>query len=219
MSPKRSPPGAIVCYEERSRAGRPPYRDQDEEPAAMGVEHLRACRQRAAGRRGRGARADAREAGAPYSYFDPSQPARLWPPFGSADTLPVDWTNPPKLDPAPMQVVRRYPIHAETMAINRAYWALPGVKGTVWEHYMLVAAQWPTSAAPPGPDNDGAFFPGRTDAPARGRTTTDRSTAAAGESGQHDDGDLPAGSAVELHGLPPDRLQRARARFRRHPRE
>jgi hypothetical protein len=96
-------------------------------------------------------------------YFDPSKPKKLCPPLGKANTLPVDWTNPPKLDPAPMQVVRRYPIHAETMALNRAYWALPGVKGTVWEHYMLVAAQWPTSAAAPGPDNDGAFFPGRAD--------------------------------------------------------
>ena len=34
--------------------------------------------------------------------------------------------------------------------MNRAYWALPGIKGTVWEHYMLVASQWPTvpSAGP-----------------------------------------------------------------------
>ena len=106
---------------------------------------------------------DAKDAGAPYSYFDPSKPKKLWPPLGTANTLPVDWTNPPKLDPLRMQVVRRYPIHAGTMALNRAYWALPGVKGTVWEHYMLVAAQWPTRDAPPGPDNDGAFFPGGAD--------------------------------------------------------
>ena len=26
---------------------------------------------------------------------------------------------------------------------------------------MLVATQWPTSAEPPGPDNDGAYFPGQ----------------------------------------------------------
>jgi len=106
---------------------------------------------------------DAREAGAPYSYFDPSKPMKLWPPLGATNTLPVDWSNPPKLDPAPMQVVRRYPLHSSTMALNRAYWALPSIKGTIWEHYMLVAAQWPTATAPPGPDNDGAFFPGRTD--------------------------------------------------------
>ena len=29
---------------------------------------------------------------------------------------------------------------------------------------MLVAVQWPTSADAPGPDNDGAYFPGRPDA-------------------------------------------------------
>jgi len=104
---------------------------------------------------------DAREAGAPYSYFDPAKPARLWPPLGSKDTAPVDWSHPPKLNPEPMQVMRRYPIQPEIMAMNRAYWTLPGVKGTVWERYMLVAVQWPTSAVPPGPDNDGAFFPGQ----------------------------------------------------------
>lgn len=86
---------------------------------------------------------------------------KLWPPFGAAATLPVDAANPPKLEPSPTQVVRRHPIDAAFMAANRAYWALPGVKGTVWEHYMLVAAQWPTSADPPGPGNDGAYVPGR----------------------------------------------------------
>ena len=53
-------------------------------------------------------------------------------------------SNPPKIDPAPMQVTRRHPVHPSTMAMNRAYWALPGINGTVWEHYMLVASQWPT---------------------------------------------------------------------------
>jgi hypothetical protein len=60
-----------------------------------------------------------------------------------------------------MQVVRRHPIHGQTMALNRAYWALPGIKGTVWEHYMLVASQWPTIPAPPSPQNDGGYFPGQ----------------------------------------------------------
>jgi hypothetical protein len=103
---------------------------------------------------------DARDGGRPYAYFDPSRPAKLWPPFGSAGAEPVDATNPPQLHPTPMQVIRRYPIHGPTMAINHAYWALPGVKGTVWEHYMLVADQWPTSPDPPSPANDGSFFPG-----------------------------------------------------------
>jgi len=34
-----------------------------------------------------------------------------------------------------------------------------GIKGTVWEHYMLVANQWPTVTYPIEPLNDGAYFP------------------------------------------------------------
>jgi hypothetical protein len=110
---------------------------------------------------------DAREAGVPYSYFDPSKPDRLWPPFGSSGTLPVDWGNPPKIDPVPMQVVRRHPVDPSIMAANRAYWSLPGVRATLWERYMLVAVQWPTSGDPSGPDNDGAYFPGRPEVAAK----------------------------------------------------
>jgi hypothetical protein len=120
---------------------------------------------------------DAKDAGAPYSFFDPSKPELgLWPPFGSPATLPVSLQNPPKIDPQPMQVVRRHPIHASTMALNRAYWALPGIKGTVWEHYMLVASQWPTVTRPDDPQNDGAYFPGLTlppDAPRENYQTPD----------------------------------------------
>ncbi len=106
---------------------------------------------------------DARDAGAPYSFFDSSKPdLALWPVFGSPGTLPVSLDNPPKLDPAPMQVVRRHSIHPSTMAMNRAYWALPGIQGTVWEHYMLVASQWPTVTRPVDSQNDGVYFPGLT---------------------------------------------------------
>jgi hypothetical protein len=58
-----------------------------------------------------------------------------------------------------MQVVRRHPIHLSTIAMNRYFWALRGIKGTVWEHYMLVAIQWPTRAHSIDPHNDGVFFP------------------------------------------------------------
>ena len=103
---------------------------------------------------------DARDAGAPYSYFDASKPQLdLWPELGSPGTVPVSLDHPPEIDPVPMQVVRRHPIHPSIMAVNRAYWALPGIKGTVWEHYMLVAVQWPTRAFPIDPRNDGVFFP------------------------------------------------------------
>lgn len=103
---------------------------------------------------------DARDSGAPYSYFDESKAALgLWPKYGSPETFPVSLHNPPKLQPAPMQVVRRHPLNPSTMKTNRAYWALPGIKGTVWEHYMLVANQWPTFTYPVDPRNDGVFFP------------------------------------------------------------
>ena len=121
---------------------------------------------------------DAKDAQARYGFFDPSRPARLWPPFGAAQTQPIDRTNPPKRAPAAMQIVRRHPINAALMAKNRDYWSHPGVKGTVWERYMLVAAQWPTSSDPPGPDNDGAYFPGQS-APSRDESY--KSTAAAQE--------------------------------------
>ena len=63
--------------------------------------------------------------------------------------------------------------------MNRAYWALPGVKGTVWERYMLVASQWPTVTQPPGPQNDGTYFPGLTLDPDTPREPYQSSDAAA----------------------------------------
>jgi hypothetical protein len=102
----------------------------------------------------------------PYSFFDPSKPdLGLSPTFGSPGTLPVSLDDPPSINPMPMQVVRGHPIHPSTMAMNRAYWTLPGIKGTVWEHYMLVASQWPTVTHPADPENDGVYFPGLTPLP------------------------------------------------------
>ena len=122
---------------------------------------------------------DAKDAGAPYSYYDPRRPNADLPKVGSPEMRPVSATNPPSADPEPMQVTRRHPVHASTMAMNRAYWALPGIKGTVWEHYMLVASQWPTAPNPPGPGNDGGFFPGLTvdrDTPSENYQSTDPAT-------------------------------------------
>jgi hypothetical protein len=108
---------------------------------------------------------NAKDAGAPYSYFDAAQPNLRLPLLGSPESLPISASNLPRVDPAPMQVTRRHPVHPSTMAMNRAYWALPGIKGTVWEHYMLVASQWPTVTHPMGPENDGTYFPGLTLSP------------------------------------------------------
>jgi Cu/Ag efflux protein CusF len=77
-----------------------------------------------------------------------------------AALAPVSAANPPKIDPEPTQVVRKLPINPEIMAMNRAYWALPDLRETVWKNYMLVASQWPTEPQPNGPQNDGRYFPG-----------------------------------------------------------
>jgi hypothetical protein len=104
---------------------------------------------------------DAKDAKAPYSFNDPAkEQTDVEPPLDSPMAQPVGPTNPPTVDPEPTQVVRRHPINPETMAMNRAYWSLPEVRGTVWVHYMLVATQWPTVTQPPTPDNDGRYFPG-----------------------------------------------------------
>ena len=98
------------------------------------------------------------------------RPIRSTIPPRSKPTSRRRWTRPwrnrsdrptrRRSDPEPTQVVRRHPINPETMAMNRAYWSLPEVRGTVWAHYMLVATQWPTVTQPPTPDNDGRYFPG-----------------------------------------------------------
>ena len=104
---------------------------------------------------------DAKDASAPYSYNDPAkEQTEIKPPLDSPLARPVGPSNPPSIDPEPTQVIRKHPINAETMAMNRAYWALPEIRGTVWAHYMLVATQWPTVTQPPTPDNDGRYFPG-----------------------------------------------------------
>ena len=102
---------------------------------------------------------DAHDAQAPYSYYDAAKPppdAQLM----QSPPPPVSAANPPEPDPAPVQITRRHPINPETMAMNRAYWALPEIRGTVWANYMLVASQWPTAPLPNGPNNDGRYFPG-----------------------------------------------------------
>lgn len=76
---------------------------------------------------------DAKDAGMPYSYNDATKPQSLGP--APAGITPA---NPPVADPEPTQVVRRVKIRPETMTLNRAYWALDGIKGTVWANYMLV---------------------------------------------------------------------------------
>jgi hypothetical protein len=156
---------------------------------------------------------DARDANAPYSYNDfAKQQSEGAPPIGSVLAQPVSPDNPPRIDPAPTQVIRKHPINRETMAMNRAYWALPGIRGTVWANYMLVTTQWPTVTQPPTPDNDGRYFPGlrlEPGAPAEPYQTGERQP----KFRQRHDGNLCTGRAGKLHGVSSRRFQHAGARF------
>jgi hypothetical protein len=102
---------------------------------------------------------DAKDANVPYSYNDPQRVQHLTS-FDSPEMLAVSASHPPKLDPDPTQVVRTHPINSEMMTMNRAYWALPEIRNTVWANYMLVTTQWPTVTQPDEPTNSGEPFPG-----------------------------------------------------------
>ena len=103
---------------------------------------------------------DANDAHMPYSYNDPTKPQYLAPSLKSPLGNAVSTSNPPKHDPNPMQVIRQHPINTKIMAMNRAYWALPEIRNTVWANYMLVTTQWPTVTQPDEPSNSGQPFPG-----------------------------------------------------------
>jgi hypothetical protein len=95
-------------------------------------------------------------AGIPRSFNNSSQQQTLIPENRPPRLSP---DNPPVSDPTPMQVVRKQAIKPKTMDMNRAYWDLPEIKGTVWQNYMLVMTQWPTQVAPETPNNNGTPFP------------------------------------------------------------
>jgi hypothetical protein len=114
-------------FEQRRRAGRSAYRDQNPKPTARGMGHFRHVDNvPPVGP----TEPDAKQAGAPHPYFNASKPNRLWPKFGSPGTPPVSLARPPKINPEPMQVVRRQPILLSTMAMIRYCWSLPGIEGT-----------------------------------------------------------------------------------------
>jgi hypothetical protein len=95
-------------------------------------------------------------AGVPFSFNDPNKPQTLDP---ATRPQAISPTNPPVVNPTPMQAVRKEKILEDTMTMNRSYWNLPEIKGTVWQNYMLIMTQWPTQISPEKPTNDGAPFP------------------------------------------------------------
>src|SRR5258708_32728963 len=80
-----------------------------------------------------------------YSLYDGKnqQPfLKSWGFFSGAAYKPVD---PQSLKPAPttpVQVIRLDPIKSEIKALNDQVHQVAGIKGTVWENYELVDAQW-----------------------------------------------------------------------------
>jgi hypothetical protein len=98
---------------------------------------------------------DAKDVPAPYSYHSGRPPQELVP-RNAPDAVNAANFNP---NPDPMQVIRQRSIHPETMRMNRDYWALPEIKGSVWANYMLVMTQWPSAPGVPSPTNDGSPFP------------------------------------------------------------
>lgn len=98
---------------------------------------------------------DAKDSRVPYSYNSGTPPTDLDP---RTPPLSITERNHPP-NPNPMQVVRKQPITQQTMNRNRAYWGLPEIRGTIWENYMLVMTQWPSTPGQPSINNPGSPFP------------------------------------------------------------
>ena len=98
---------------------------------------------------------DAKSVPVTYSYDSGASAASITQP----PPPQISDTNPPVASPVPTQALRLQPIQGSTMDMNRAYWALPEIKGTVWEHYMLVMTQWPSNPGIPSPASVGEPFP------------------------------------------------------------
>jgi hypothetical protein len=97
----------------------------------------------------------AKPANVPYSYNSGGPPKDLSP----SRRPPAITSSNYVADPNPMQVVRKRKINDYTMNKNRAYWARPEIKNTIWQNYMLVMTQWPSVSRNPTVDNDGTPFP------------------------------------------------------------
>jgi hypothetical protein len=95
--------------------------------------------------------------GVPFSFNNGDGPSTLDPATPPPPITPMNF----KTDPHPMQVIRKHKISDGVMDTNRKYWDLTGIKDTLWQNYMLVLTQWPTTGNPAGPTNPGEPFPGR----------------------------------------------------------
>jgi hypothetical protein len=81
-----------------------------------------------------------------YNFYDPNCDTEKCP----INQLPKrPWE--PSVQPFPngfkSQITRVIPLTKDVVQINALAHAVPGIKGTVWENYMLVSTQWPTDFA------------------------------------------------------------------------
>lgn len=100
-------------------------------------------------------------AGLKPCFNDPSGPQSKSDP--SVNKLPakIDPLAPPSMVPAPVQVVRVSRLDDQIQATNHAYQTHVDVRDSVWKHYSLIVAQWPTIRATRRayPDSAGKPFP------------------------------------------------------------
>ncbi len=83
-----------------------------------------------------------------YNFYDAAcDPAKC----SINQTPPTPWD--PSIQPFPggyrSQITRTIPLTDDVVKINSLSRSVAGIKGTVWENYMLVSTQWPTNSANP----------------------------------------------------------------------
>jgi hypothetical protein len=87
-----------------------------------------------------------------YNGKDDSASLKTWgyaPRTAKLDaSKPIDPGQLPKEHAKPVQTVRLEPIPDDIRAVNDQVHQLAGIKGTVWENYELVGAQWQRAFAP-----------------------------------------------------------------------
>jgi hypothetical protein len=78
-----------------------------------------------------------------YNFYDPGcDRTRCLP--NQPPPRPWDPREQPFRDAYRSQITRIIPITNDVVKINFASQSIAGIKGTVWENYMLVSTQWPT---------------------------------------------------------------------------
>jgi hypothetical protein len=109
----------------------------------------------------------------PPGYVAPTPPATPTQTFtfndGTSMPMPSDiptnfiWSNARNATtpPAPVNIVRRTPIHADTAATNVIWHSALRARNSVWQYYQLTMTQWPVQEnASVNPGTPGFSFPG-----------------------------------------------------------